>query len=357
MIRAKPHLKNLYRTIVEDKPSRLGFLRLDMNEGIPGLSEDFVKRVLSEVGAENISMYPEYNQLIKKVAGHNGIGSGNVCLSNGSDAAIKYIFDAYVSKGDKVLLTEPTFAMYPVYCRMYGAKAIIAEYGDDLEFPVDDFMRKLTRGVRMAVIVNPNNPAGTALDRKDLMAMIGRARQKDILIVVDEAYFYFYPETVIKEINRYKNLIVLRTFSKLCGIAALRLGYAVACPEIIEGLRKVKPTYDVNGIAVKFTERLFDKEAVIKSMIHSVNDGRNFLAGKLRAEGISYRMGHANFVLVRCGKTASRIIESLNKKRILVGGPFRQGFLKDYIRITIGDRDSMSKLWNVFIKIWRKERR
>ena len=298
MVQIKHHLRNLYRTKQIEK-SRRNSLRLDMNESVSGLPEDFVKKALNDVDPEFISIYPEYEKFQRRLAAHNNLDSANICLSNGSDAAIKYIYDAYISSGDKVLLTDPTFAMYPVYCRMFNAQVVNVSYKQDLSFSTDDFLDKISRDIKLAVIVNPNNPTGTAVEQDELIAVIEKAADSNVLIIIDEAYFYFYPKSVMKKVKIYENLIVLRTFSKLCGMASLRLGYAAACPEIIENLTKVKPTYDVNGLAVLLADRMLGNPRIIKNLMQETADGKKYLANKLSEKGISHREGCSNFILVK----------------------------------------------------------
>ena len=354
-IETKRHLADLFRVDLDGK-SRKGCLRLDMNENVSGLPEDFVKEVLSGIDAGHIAAYPEYRGLKEKIAAHNGIEVKNICLSNGSDAAIKYIFDAYISPGERVLMTDPTFAMYPVYCNMFNAVPLIAEYRRDLSFPEDDFLRMLNEGVKMAVIVNPNNPTGSILQKGKIQSIIDKCAAKDIIIVIDEAYFYYCPETLIRLVNEYKNLIVLRTFSKLCGIASLRIGYAAACPEIISGLSKVKPTFDVNSLAVLFAEKILDSPGVIQDLVEATNEGKAFLGEKLAEAGMKYVAGGANFILINCPDRVREIIDGLAGRNILVGGAFRQEFLKDYVRVTVGDKKSMEVFWEAFSEIWKTGR-
>ena len=349
-MKAKQHLENLFR-VDPDEKSRKDCLRLDMNEGVPGLPEGFVKDILSGVGPEFLATYPEYKKLREKIASYNRLKPENISLANGSDAAVKYVFDAYISRGDKVLITDPTFAMYPVYCDMFGAKQVVVEYNDDLSFPEEDFMDKLSSGVKMAVIVNPNNPTGSVLKKETLLQVIEKARNLKTLIVVDEAYFYFYPESVIEEVKNFENLIVLRTFSKLCAMAAIRSGYAASSVEIADNLRKVKPTYDVNGLAVLFAESLLEDPKIIARLVDATNEGKEYLISKLAEEGLEYRSGLANFILIKCKGKTEDVKKKLAEKGILVASGFKQDFLKDYIRVTIGDRLVMEKFWEVFSNI------
>lgn len=350
-IKTKKYLENLYRS----KPnafSRKEYIRLDMNEGIPGLPENFIKSVISKACGNQISMYPEYSKLEGEIASYHNLRPGNILLSNGSDAAIKYIFDAYISAKDKVLLTDPTFAMYPVYCKMFGAKAISVSYNKDLSFPEEEFLSKISKDIKLAIIVNPNNPTGSVLKKEAILRILEKCLKNDVILIIDEAYFY--PESFINMINRFKNLIILRTFSKLCGMASLRIGYAASCPEIIENLRKVKPTYDVNGIAVLFAGELLRSPKIINNLIKSADKGKKYLIDRLDEKGFSFIEGNANFVLIKCKGKVNRIIGKLFKKKILVGGNFKQDFLRDYIRVTTADKNIMEEFWKHFISEWEE---
>ncbi|KJU82087.1 histidinol phosphate aminotransferase [Candidatus Magnetobacterium bavaricum] len=350
MILTKKHIENLHRAKL-DIYSRRDYLRLDMNENIIGLPREFVKEVLSGIDPEYIATYPEYTTLIDMIAKHNMVAPDNICLSNGSDAAIKYIYDAYVSPGDKVLLTDPTFAMYPVYCDMFNADSIFVSYLADLSFPVEEFLKKLSRDIKLAVIVSPNNPTGTALELSEINAIIERAYSKDVLLIVDEAYFYFHPETIIEKINTFDNLIVLRTFSKICGMATSRLGYAVASAQITEYLRIVKPTYDVNGLSVLIAENLLTRLYIIEELLRNIHEGKEYIVDELSKKGIEFKKGKANFVLIRCPDRVDKVVKGLFNENILVGGRFQQPFLKDFIRVTIGDKKIMQRFCDVFFTL------
>lgn len=333
--------------------SRHNYLRLDMNEGVSGLPADFVSRALAQIDGRWLATYPEYGALQTKIAAHNGLALENIVLANGSDAAIKYIFDAYITPGDRVLYTDPTFAMYPVYCHMFGADGLSVPYREDFTFPWEEFIDRMVPGLRLAVLVNPNNPTGQALPAAQIFEMIAHAARNEILLLVDEAYFYYYPETVIRAVTDFRNLIVLRTFSKLCGMASLRLGYAAACPEVIENLRKVRPTYDINGLAVLFGERLLDDPELIKGLIREARMGKDYLVRKLSEAGIPHREGSANFVLIHCRGRVNAIVSGLAEMKILVSSGFTQTFLKDYVRVTVGSREVMERFWQAFIKLWQ----
>ncbi|MGE5606052.1 MAG: pyridoxal phosphate-dependent aminotransferase, partial [Bacteroidota bacterium] len=266
MPKSKVYLNSVYRTPLVNEDRR-GFLRLNMNEYVPGLPEDIVKSVIKNINADTLSAYPEYYSLIQKIAQYNNVGFENICLTNGSDSAIKYVFDAYISRGDKVLYANPTFAMYPVYCKSHGADEVVVDYKNDLSFPKKEFVEHLMNDqINLAIIVNPANPTGSILTKDDLLEILDITKKKDVLLIIDEAYFYFHPETLIQEIKRYNNLVVLRTFSKLCSIAAARIGYVTASEEIVKNIYKVKPSYDVNILAILLANKLLDNTRILEQL-------------------------------------------------------------------------------------------
>ncbi|MFH1369580.1 MAG: histidinol-phosphate transaminase [Elusimicrobiota bacterium] len=352
-ITPKKQLMNIERFNVEDA-SRSDCLCLDMNENVRGLPAQFIKNTASCITSEYISKYPEYKGLIANVAKLDGLKTMNICMANGSDAAIKYIFDAYIQKNDRVVLTDPTFAMYPVYCAIYNAKPIYVRYRNAQSFPAEDFLNSLKKGVKMAVVVNPNNPTGSVIREKDMLEIVKKARRQNILLLIDEAYYYFYNKSYIKLINKFGNLIVLRTFSKLCGMAGCRLGYAAAQAGIIRNLKKVKPTYDVNALSVLFADRFLKTKRLIGRLVSDSKEGKDYIISNLVKERIKYIPGHANFVLIECRRGAAALINDLRKRKILISGNFQQPFLKNFIRVTTNSKRTMSIFWKIFIRVYRK---
>ena len=351
MIKSRPHLAAVSRVVMGDQ-SRQGYLRLDLNENPDGLPEDFVQTVLASIDASTLSAYPEYSTLLKKIAAHDRLDPDNICLANGSDSAIKYIFDAFIAPGEKVLLTDPTFAMYPVYSQIFQAEIQEVCYTQDFTFPVHDFFHQINDEIRLAVIINPNNPTGLFFTQDEVLQILKKCAEHDVLLVVDEAYFYYFEQTAIHLIKKYDNLIVLRTFSKLCGLAALRIGYAAASREIITALGKVKPTFDVNVMAARFAEKLLDNESLLRRLSITISQGKEYIETRLQNAGISFRSGKANFILINCNGRVQTIMTELRNKGILVSGGFRQEMLEDYLRVTVGGPETMEKFWHIFQSIY-----
>ena len=348
MLQPKKHLLDLYRGVACSF-SRRDFLRLDMNESVEGLPEVFIREVLDNIRPEEIASYPEYEEITAMIAASMGLSQENVLVTNGSDAAISHLFEAYVSAGDKVLFTDPTFAMYPVYSKIGRAREVVVPYNDDLSFPFDTFKKALERHrPRLAVVVNPNNPTGSMVDQATIRTLAEICHKQDSLLVVDEAYFHYLEETAVDLISEFDNVAILRTFSKLGGLAGLRIGYALSHADVISAMGKVQSTFDVNCLAVAMAKAILARPEILQTQIIAVADGKKWLIERLDDREISYVAGHANFVLIDCGERCAAIAELLERHNILVSVGFKQPFLRKYLRVTLAGPEVMKRFWEAF---------
>lgn len=351
MIKVRENLKNIRRTAHDTGIlDRSDFLRLDMNENPDGLPKDFIQTVLSQVTPEYLSMYPDQRKASKVIAQFYNLFPENILLCNGSDGGIKLVFETYLERGNNIVLTDPTFAMYHIYSQIYEINPIVIPYKDILQFPYESFFEAITPEVKMVVLVNPNNPTGTVIEEDKLLKLIEKAKSLNVLFLVDEAYFYYYDRTVIQKIKEYKNLIVIRTFSKLCGIAGLRIGYLVAVPEIIYHIKKIALTYDVNALGVLFAEKLFQRNDIIEGMIKQAETGKNYLLQALDEKQISYIAGYGNFILISCTQDPKLIQKKLKDKNILVSIAFQK-----YIRVSIASKEKMEQFLQAYLCILSEE--
>ncbi|GAB6037204.1 histidinol-phosphate transaminase [Fundidesulfovibrio butyratiphilus] len=347
MPQCKPHLADVHRH--GSGESREGFLRLDMNENPDGLPADFVREVLGRVTPEFLASYPEYAPLKEALARAEGIAPECLCLSGGSDGAIKLLFEAFVRPGDSVLLTDPTFAMYPVYADLFQAQTRRVAYDETLRFPLESFLAQIDETVRMGVLVNPNNPTGRAFTPQEVERTVAALARVDALAVMDEAYFQYHGQTALPLLARYPNLVVLRTFSKLCGMAALRLGYVAASAEVAHALRTIRSSFEVNALGVLFAQELLRRPDILDEEMRLFRQGKDLLLETLGKAGADVIPGEANFVLVRCPGGAKAAQDHLRANGILVAGGFSHPALTDRIRVTVGKPDTMRRFLNVFL--------
>ena len=248
------NIKNTVRVFPRQK--RYNCLRYDMNENPEGLPKDFVDSVLKEITPEFLAIYPEPDKFLNKYANFIGAQYENVVATNGSDMAIRYILETFGETGKSVVTVSPSFEMYWVNCNILGLKHKPVAYNDDLTINIENIINAIDLDTRVVVLLNPNNPVGNVYTEEEFRLVLKRTQEVGAILVVDEAYHYFYKNTFIDYALKEPNVIVLRTFSKMFSIAACRLGVAISNPQIIDYIKRGKLTFDVNSIALLFGERI-----------------------------------------------------------------------------------------------------
>ncbi|HLC65755.1 MAG TPA: histidinol-phosphate transaminase [Candidatus Nanoarchaeia archaeon] len=327
MITPKPSVSKLqpYSPPIE---SRGEFIRLDFNENL-------INR--GKFSGVDVSVYPEYAELIKKLSSYFGVKRENILPTNGADEAIKTVVDTFVDKGDEVMIIEPTFPMFRLYAQIAGAKIKSIPYSRDFSFPVDKVLENISKKTKLIVIANPNNPTGTLLEIDDVIRILNKGKNSAVLI--DEAYADFSGVSCIGLIPKYRNLIVAKSFSKVFGLAGLRLGALVSDEGNIKWLKKVRSPYSVNSMAVKIGIAALNDPGHAKKYVLEIKKNKRMLAGYLRELGIDVYEGHANFLLAGFSKP-DKLYNFLKKRGILI----RRIPLKGFVRITIGAKKQMQYL-------------
>lgn len=290
-------------------------LWLDKNEnGDPELVA-LAQLVLADLPAEALSTYPESTALYRKLAAHVGVGAEQLVLTAGSDGAIRSLYEAFISPGDVVVHTIPTFAMYAVYSRMYGARVVPLEYAPSdrgPSLPVDLVTRTIAEArPKLVCLPNPDSPTGTVFPEPELRGIIDAAGRVGALMLVDEAYHPFYEPTVVGWLADYPHLVVARTFAKAWGVAGLRIGYGVANAAVTRLLHKVRPMYEVNTVAVAMMERLLDHADAMRASVLRLTAGRNAFLDAMEGLGFRVLRARGNFLHVAFGTHAAAVHAAL----------------------------------------------
>ena len=290
-------------------------LWLDKNENAdPGMAA-VVARVVLEIPPETFRTYPESGPLYRKLAAHLGVAPENLLLAAGSDGAIRSAFEAYISPGDLVIHTQPTFAMYAVYSRMYGADARTIQYRPSNDGPMlhaESMIDAIRDGKpRLVCLPNPDSPTGTVFAPGELRVIIEAAGEAGTLMLIDEAYYPFYEETALPWIKDYGHLIITRSTGKAWGMAGLRIGFAAADPEVAAILHKVRPMYEANTVAVAVFERMLDHVDAMEASVKRLQKGKAAFLSAMRELGLRTLTGHGNFLHVAFGVHADRVHQAL----------------------------------------------
>lgn len=342
MLPVKKHLKDLQR--IQNPVARAAYLRLDKNENIVGFDKEFVDSLRKEITSDFLTTYPEVDTLYQKIARWIGCTQENIYITAGSDAAIKAVFEVFVEPGDAVALLSPTYAMFYVYTEMFQGRLIEIHYKEGLSLSTEDILKVIyEHRPKLICIANPNSPTGTILPQEDLKNIVDVAAGQNSVVLLDEAYYLFYPISSIDLIHDYPNLVITRTFSKATGLASARLGFAAGHADIIKYLHKVRPAYETNAFAIRFAELILDSPELIEKNVQETMRGKKYVEDELAKLGIPFFKSYTNFILIDVGsfERSVQLGNALYLKKILIKSGFKVDVLKNCIRVTIGSVKQM----------------
>jgi histidinol-phosphate aminotransferase len=328
---------------------REGKLRLDFNENTVGCSPRVIEFLRARLNAGSLAVYPEYGEARNALADFFQVNPEQLLLTNGTDEAIQVFINTYVNAGDEVVLLRPAYAMYRFYAQVAGASISEVEYRPpQMDFPLDELLHAITPATRAVIIANPNNPTGTGVQFHGIERILKRARKAAVLI--DEAYYEFCGVTALPLIERALNLFVSRTFSKVYGMAAMRLGCVFSNPANIAFLHKAQSPYSVNAMAALAVQEALRDRAYIENYVAEVLAARELLCVGLEKLGIGYVPSSANFVLANLGRRAIEVRDKLRDRGILVRD--RSYEVRGHVRMTAGTREQTRRLLTALEEIW-----
>ncbi len=285
---------------------------------------------------ERAHFYPDGGgyYLREAIAEKLGLQRGNIILGCGSNEIIEFIGKAFLSPGDDIVVARHAFVVYKLMATLFGAHTIeVPDPG--FAHDLDAMLAAVTPATKEIFIANPNNPTGTLLSQAQLDVFMARVPDH-IVVVFDEAYYEFLPDPpdVVKYVREGRNVIVLRTFSKIQGLANLRIGYGIARPELIDILQKTRQPFNANGIAqAGALAGLRDEEHQQRTRDLTISE-RTWLQGEFATMNLEFVPSHANFILLRVGD-GKAVFTALLKKGIIIRDMTSYG-LPEWVRVSIG---------------------
>jgi histidinol-phosphate aminotransferase len=333
------------------------YICLDRNERLSPFPAWFMEKIRASLSSDLLTGYPFQDEFLPKLAAKVGLPEEMLLPTAGSDAAVKALFQAYVRPGDRVVMLEPSYAMYPVYARMFQAEAVRIEFDRNLAVNEEELLGAVKQGVRLVMLANPNQPTGTLIKPETLRNLIQRALQVGALVAIDEAYYPFSDATVLPWVRDFANLLVIRTFSKASGLAGLRVGWVAAAAEIVKNLFKVRSAHDVNGMAMLCAGLILEHPEIVESYRAEVRESARVLALKLEELDLIPLPTAANFLLFRVAHRASpqRLAAALKEMGYLVKASFDSPCIADCIRVTLGPSELMLRFAECLKEILRKQ--
>jgi len=326
-------------------------LRLDFNENTVGCSPRVIEALKNQLSPAQLAVYPEYSEAKTAVADYFRVQPEQFVFTNGTDEAIQVFVNTYVDDGQEVVVLKPSYAMYRFYLEVAGAcvKEVAYPY-PTMDFPLQEVLDAITPDTRAVIFANPNNPTGTGVSLLGIERILHRARKAAVM--VDEAYYEFSGVTALTEIERVPNLFVCRTFSKVFGMAAMRLGCLFSHPANVELLHKAQSPYSVNSLAVAAAQAAVQDSAYVQTYVAEVLAARELLCFGLEKLGITYVPSSGNFVLGHFGKRALEVRDALRGEGILVRD--RSYEAPGCVRITVGTREQTRRLLAELEQIWNR---
>ena len=286
----------------------------------------------------NINLYPDGNafDLKQKLAAKLNLPPANLMLGNGSNEIIEFVGHAYMAPGVDVVVSQYCFLVYPLVTKLFGANLVsvpATSYGHDLRA----MLRAITPQTRVVFVANPNNPTGTVVANAELEKFV-REVPAHVLVVLDEAYIEFLdsPPDLLSLIRNgaQPNLLLMRTFSKIFGLAGLRLGYGIGHPELVAALERVRQPFNINSIAQAGALGALDDTEHVRRTRENNSRGLQFFAQEFRRSGLEFIPAAANFILVRVGD-GQQVFEAMQRQGVIVR-PMGGYQLGEWIRITVG---------------------
>ncbi len=311
-------------------------IKLASNENPLGPSPAAVAAM--EQAIQSLHLYPDGNAfyLKQKLAAKLGVTTANLILGNGSNEIIEFIGHALMAPGAEVVVSQYCFAVYPIVTSLFGAKLITVpakDHGHD----IPAMLRAITPQTRVIFVANPNNPTGTLIPAADIERLI-REVPSNVLIAMDEAYVEFLDEPLdllpLIRSGQVPNLLLMRTFSKIYGLAGLRLGYGIGHPDLIAALEKIRQPFNINSLIQAGALAALDDEEHIDGTRRNNAEGLKLYEDAFRELKLTFVPSSANFILVRVDD-GQKVFEELQKLGVIVR-PMAGYQLPEWIRISIG---------------------
>ena len=323
-------------------------IKLSANESVLGVSPK-VKKVLNNKNLF-LSKYPDSKAQVlrKEISNKFNCDFNKIICGAGSDEIIQMICQLYLKPSDEVIVPQYSFLMYRIYAKIIGAKVIFSKE-KNFKVSVSEIIKKVTKKTKIVFIANPNNPTGTYLNKLELLELRKKLK-KNILLVLDDAYFEYMKNKDYKSsldlFKKKDNVVIIRTFSKIYGLASLRVGWGYGAKKIINAMNMIKPPFNVNQVAqIAATEALRDGNFINQSVKHNIIEATK-IKNILEKVGIFSNEVTANFLLLnfdKCKFSANYVFKKLQLKKIILRSTEDGYNIKNKLRLTIGSNNENAK--------------
>ena len=352
------HFSSIDKILRKNHPeiSRFNKIRLDKNERLKDFSKIFLNKFTKKIETKSFTMYPELNSSYFLLAKYLKVKTENLVITAGSDLAIKNCFELIVRKNSEVISLDPTYGMVDVYCKIYEANQHKIKFGKNLKLNVNDILKKINKKISLVIIANPNSPTGTIIEEDDMLKILSKAKKCNSYVLIDECYYDYYGKTYIKFIEKYNNLIVSRSFSKI-GLAGCRVGCLISSKKNINRLLKFRPMYEISRLSNEFLNYCLKNKTELKNYFKEIKNSREFFSKELKKLNLQVPKSYGNFQLVNFNnkKTKLKVFNQIRKKNINIT---EEKTLNEnnYLRFTLSTKTTMVLVINMIKKTLRDKK-
>lgn len=343
--------KNINRVRIADPVHEL--VEMHRNVRVELYSEEIENKIKKDLDLTKLSRYPDVTLLLDKLSNFHGITPNNLLITSGIDSGIKSVFEmCTVVKKSKVVCLAPTYAMYKVYADAYEVELVNVWSKDNLKIDVDDILNVMDDDIDVVFIPNPHIPIEDVLEENDIIRILNKAKDKEILVVVDEAYYMFGAPTMIGLIKEFKNLVVARTFSKGFGLPSIRLGYLIGDEQIISYLGSRRFAHETNYLTLQIAVWALDHVEIFEEYNRQVIEARDWLHNQLQQKNINVHGNMSNSLLLGFDSKnqAQQVAMELKKEGYAVKSNIPEPFDNNLL-FTVGTKENMEIFYKVLIKI------
>lgn len=331
-----PLVQALTPYVPGEQPKIAGLIKLNTNEN-PYPPSPAVTAALRGVQTDTLRLYPDpdASALKQAMATYHDVQPNEIFVGNGSDEVLGFVFMALLKHQAPLLFPDITYSFYPVYCKLFGIDYVEVPLTDAMQIDTVDYENRECGGI---IFPNPNAPTGTPLSLAAIEALL--IKQPNVVVAIDEAYVDFGAETAVPLIHKYPNLLVIRTFSKSRSLAGLRVGFAIGHPTLIEGLERVKNSfnsYPLDKMAQVGALASYGDEAYFQQTRKAIIDSREEVTQALQKIGFTVLPSSANFIFARHASIPAVQLAAGLRERAIIVRHFNHARINQYLRISIGN--------------------
>jgi len=330
---------------------------LDRNERYVPYDDEIISLLHKRLKNIHLGLYPDINPLYNKISDWIKIDKDQIYITEGVSGAIKSLIETLTLSGqNNIIFPYPTFAMYPVYSKMFNVEARHIGYTNDYKLDYKKLVESIDEKTAIVFLPNPNMPIEGTLAIDELIHLVQYSSKKNVILAIDEVYYPFGGPTAIDLIGEYENLFIMRSLSKAFGLASIRIGYLLGSKGNIDYVSKTRSGYETNSISMEIAIFFIENYDLILNYVSEVKIGLKFLKEKLANLNIEFNGGEAgNYIYIdlKNEKNADQMVKKLSKKDIYVRGgwpkPYNTGF-----SITGAPKNIMEIFFNEFHNIYKK---